>query len=309
MSDNVFFENLKKYRLAKKLTQEKAAELLGVSAQTVSRWECGTTLPDVLMLPEIARLYGVTTDDLFVRTSFGYENYAQRLSSVFENSRDPVDFMRCREEFLKLIRDGKMSLADKWQYGWIHMFMMNYCRDVALEWYQKAVDDGPGTDPDEYSVACMQRIWMYFLLKRDDEILKECREKAGNAPEDSVQTDNLLIALICAGKTEEAYEIFLSVKEKFRDNWHLFIHGGEICEKLGKFDEAEAYFKTAGEIGTCFCDELDCLANLYKKTGRYEKACGCYLKMAEIYGARGYDVETERMKRFAKEAAEQKQSG
>ena len=117
MTNRIFVDNLKKYRLNKNLTQEKAAESLGVNSQTVSRWECGTTLPDVLMLPEIARLYGVTVDDLYKQTSFGYENYAQRLSSVYENSRDPVDFMRCREEFLKLIKQDKMSIADKWQYS------------------------------------------------------------------------------------------------------------------------------------------------------------------------------------------------
>ena len=302
MTDKTFFENLKKFRLARNMTQEKAAEKLGVNPQTVSRWECGTTLPDVLMLPEIARLYGVTVDDFYKKTSFGYENYAQRLCSVFENSRDPVDFMRCREEFLKLIKEDKMSTADKWQYGWIHMFMMNYCRDIALEWYQKAVDDPPEDNPDEYSIACMQRIWMYFLLKREDEIIAECKEKVKNAPDDSIQTDNLLIALIYAEKTEEAYEIFISAKDKFHDNWHLFIHGGDICKKLGRYDEAVSCYKTAGEIGTYFCDDLDCLALLYKETGEYEKASECYLKMAEVYLSRGFDVESEMMKRLAKEA-------
>ena len=308
MTDNVFFANLKKYRLAKEMTQEKAAERLGVNSQTVSRWECGTTLPDVLMLPEIARLYGVTVDDLFTQTSFGYENYAQRLCSVYENSHDPVDFMRCREEFQKLIKQDKMSVADKWQYGWIHMYMMNFCRDVALEWYQKAVDEPPEEDPNEYSIACMQRIWIYFLLKREDEIIAECKEKVKNAPEDSIQTDNLLVALIYAEKPEEAYEIFLSAKDKFRDNWHLFIHGGDICKKLGRFDEAEAYYKTAGEIGTYFCDDLDCLANLYLDTGEYQKASECYLQMAEVYSSRGYDVEAEQMKRYAKEAPEKEKA-
>ena len=308
MTDNVFFANLKKYRLAKNLTQEKAAERLGVNSQTVSRWECGTTLPDVLTLPEIARLYGVTVDDLYKQTSFGYENYAQRLCSVYENSHDPVDFMRCREEFLKLIKQGNMSLADKWQYGWIHMSMMNYCRDTALEWYRKAVDESPAVDPNEYTIACMQRIWMYFLLKREDEIIAECKEKVKQAPEDSIQTDNLLVALLYADKPEEAYGIFMAAKEKFRDNWHLFIHGGDICEKLGRYDEAVGYYKTAGEIGTYFCDDLDCLALLYKKTGEYEKASECYLQMAEIYFSRGYDVEAEQMKRNAKEALEKRKT-
>lgn len=304
MADHVFIENLKKFRMAKNMTQENAAEKLGVNSQTVSRWECGTTLPDVLMLPALAKLYGVTVDDFYQKNSFGYDNYAQRLASVFESSRDPLDFMRCREEFLKLIKDGKMSTADKWQYGWIHMYMMNYCRDVALEWYQNAVDDDPELDPNEYAVACMQRIWMYFLLKRGDEIIAECKENVKNAPDDSIQTDNLLTALLYAEKTEEAYEVFLSAKEQFRDNWRLFIHGGEICEKLGRYDEAERYYKIAGETGTYFCDDLDSLANLYQKTGEYEKARECYLKMAEIYSSRGFDVEAERMKHLAKEASE-----
>ena len=64
------------------------------------------------------------------------------------------------------------------------------------------------------------------------------------------------------------------------------------------------YYKTAGEIGTYFCDDLDCLAQLYKETGECKKASECYLKMAEVYFSRGFDVEAEMMKRSAKEALE-----
>lgn len=306
MNQNIFCENLKKFRLAKNLTQEQAAERLCVNAQTVSRWECGTTLPDALTLPEIARLYGVTVDDFYKKNSFGYANYAQRLSSVFETTRDSVDFMHCREEFLKLIKKGEMSTADKWQYGWIHMAMMNYCRDVALEWYGKAVDDDPDIDPNEHSIACMQRIWMYFLLKRGDEIIDECAEKVKSNPDDSRLADNLLVALSFAEKYEEAYGIFIEAKEKFSDNWHLLIHGGEICKNLGKYDEAIENFEAAGKIGTHFCDDLDCLAMLYNDLGDYDKVYETYMKMAEVYASRGYDVEAERMKQFAEEAKNHK---
>ena len=162
--NTVFSNNLKKFRLQKNYTQEQVADILGVNSHTVSRWECGTTLPDVLLLPEIAKLYEVTIDDLYKKDFVAYGNYAQRLSSVYEKSRDPEDFIQCRNEYLKLMKQGELSTQDKWQYGWIHMYMMNYCRDIAVEWYDKAVNDDPNNDPQNHRIACMQRIWMFFLI-------------------------------------------------------------------------------------------------------------------------------------------------
>ncbi len=100
----VFSNNLKKFRQQKNLTQEQAAELLNVSPHTVSRWECSTTLPDVTLLPKIAKLYCVTIDDFFRETSAAYENYAQRLASHYEATREPEDFMVADLEFRKLIK-------------------------------------------------------------------------------------------------------------------------------------------------------------------------------------------------------------
>lgn len=57
--NQILSQNLKRLRTEKNYTQEEAARLLGVTAQTVSRWECNTTLPDVTLLPEIAKLYCV----------------------------------------------------------------------------------------------------------------------------------------------------------------------------------------------------------------------------------------------------------
>ena len=57
-------------------------------------------------------------------------------------------------------------------------------------------------------------------------------------------------------KIGEAYECFLKAVEKFPDAWELYIHGGEVCGKLEKYDEAIQYFDRAGAIGTPFYDEL-----------------------------------------------------
>lgn len=44
------------------LTQGQVAENLHITTQSVSSWECGNSIPDTEKLPEIAVLYGVTTD-------------------------------------------------------------------------------------------------------------------------------------------------------------------------------------------------------------------------------------------------------
>ena len=44
------------------LTQGQVAERLHIAAQSVSAWECGNSVPDTEKLPELAGLYGVTTD-------------------------------------------------------------------------------------------------------------------------------------------------------------------------------------------------------------------------------------------------------
>ena len=59
-----FGKNLRALRRARELTQEALAERLGVSFQTVSKWERGETLPDIAALPEVAAFFGVTIDAL-----------------------------------------------------------------------------------------------------------------------------------------------------------------------------------------------------------------------------------------------------
>ena len=58
-------------------TQDYVAEKLGVSAQAVSKWENDIACPDIMTLPNIAELYGITIDELFkneeVQSNVKYE--------------------------------------------------------------------------------------------------------------------------------------------------------------------------------------------------------------------------------------------
>ena len=57
-------ENLFQARKKKGLSQEAVAEKLGVSRQTISKWETDETLPDIRQAKKLAVLYGLTLDEL-----------------------------------------------------------------------------------------------------------------------------------------------------------------------------------------------------------------------------------------------------
>ena len=57
-------QKIKELRQENGLTQEDLAEQLGVSFQAISRWENGTTYPDITLLPIIANMFDVTIDYL-----------------------------------------------------------------------------------------------------------------------------------------------------------------------------------------------------------------------------------------------------
>ena len=64
MAKTTMGEFLAILRKSKGMTQQDAADRLGVSNKTVSSWETGASSPDISLLPAIAELYGVTCDEL-----------------------------------------------------------------------------------------------------------------------------------------------------------------------------------------------------------------------------------------------------
>ena len=310
MNSTVFSENMKKFRLAKKYTQEEVAEKLGVTAQSVSRWECGNTLPDVLLLPEIAKLYGVLVDDLFKKHSVAYDNYAQRLSALYEISDDPEDFFRCRLEYQKLMKQGELSLYDKWNYGWIHKAMMYECKDEALKWFDEVLADKTDKNSLPYRRSASMKQAMLFSFGQGEEILKERQREMDEAGgELDVREWILLIeAYENANLHEKALAVCTEALQKFPNNWELCMCTGYEYYEMKKYDEALTWYEKAGEIGTYFCDEKYDIALCYRELGRFKEAYQVYLDIADIHRKNGYDVEAEQALGYAKEIEDQAKS-
>ena len=64
MRENIFRDNLIALRKKKKLSQEDLAEQLGISRQTLSKYETGESIPDINRCKSIADFFDVTVDNL-----------------------------------------------------------------------------------------------------------------------------------------------------------------------------------------------------------------------------------------------------
>ena len=60
----MFHSNLVQLRKLHHLSQEELAEKVGVSRQTLSKWETGESIPDIVRCKQLADVFSVTLDDL-----------------------------------------------------------------------------------------------------------------------------------------------------------------------------------------------------------------------------------------------------
>ena len=287
----VFSKNLKRFRIAKNMTQEQAAEALGISTQTVSRWECNTTLPDVTILPKIASLYCVTIDDLYRESSVAYDNYAQRLGSVFEASHKPEDFMQAYMDYQKLLKSGEYTIEDLRLYGILHQQMMQVCRDKAEEIFDRVIKKGPAEDPETYWSTRRQKGYFLWEIGRNQENIDEFLPLIENGSNDLQEWICLIQAYTFAEDYDAAWKWVQNAEAKFTESAILHIYAGDLMRSMKRYEEAFPHWKRALEMEPEWCDAAYSMASCYEEIGDWENAYATYIQIAENLERRGFDAE------------------
>ena len=126
-------------RKKKGLSQEEVAEKLGISRQTVSKWETDETLPDICQSKKLAILYGVSLDEL-VEFDIDIKEIQEAIDRTSEEVSDKIDWTKAwskkypmlarnqkevdtsgyRAELDRLLRD----LEKKYGYGELDSFLV-----------------------------------------------------------------------------------------------------------------------------------------------------------------------------------------
>lgn len=296
---SVFSENLRRLRQAKGYTQEQVADHLGVSPQSVSRWECGATFPDILLLPAIAEHYCVTVDDLFREGVDSYPNYAQRLLAVFSTTLTKEDFQRADREFQKLFSGSTRTTDDLHAYGVLHEIAMLQCMDQALLAYNEILSRGPEGDLNLYRRTQLQRLHLLSHAGRDDLNLARQKKQLEEQPGNPWSSVLMLAALDFAGQYEESYELFKDAVQRFPNTSELYVFGAGACKRLGRPEEALAWLNKGLEIDPDLIDARYTKAECYEDMGDWKNAMEAWEACAAANEARGFTIEAEEPRKNA----------
>ena len=103
-------ENIRNFRKKNDLTQEALADRLGVTYQSISRWENGTTYPDLELIPAIAEVLAVTVDELLGMPQIEKEKRA--VQTFDELRRECMKRDYDAEKIIDILRDVRRNYLD-----------------------------------------------------------------------------------------------------------------------------------------------------------------------------------------------------
>lgn len=302
MDAAVIANNLRKLRTEKKYTQDQVSQMLSVSPQSVSRWECGTTLPEVTLLPEIAKIFAVTVDDLFREDCLAYANYAQRLLAVYEASGKFEDFIAARREFQKLLASGTPSRDDLRSYGILHQYLMLHSADEAMLHFN-IVLESPERDSVYYS-TWRQKLSLMVQMGQWKEAVRRVQEQLDMDKDHPEHWAMMIHVYEYSEQPEKAQEYLNKALLMFPDHAIFHIYAGDLCRAQGNYDEAFQHWEKSLSLDDRFMDARYAMASCYEEMGQYDKAYAAWQALASEMDRRGWVIEKDYPVKMAQKCKE-----
>ena len=269
---------IKSLRLSACMTQEQLAQQLGVSAQAVSKWESGTNMPDIQMLPDLSVIFGITIDELFAMTD---EHRMKRIENMIENVRiiPEADF-RNSERYLKsCLGKDDLDAEATLLLAMLYNKRANEYHELAKPLARGALRKLPGRkdafsavfdaeggpymdwncinhaamidfykeETEKHAVDIRYYFWLLDLLI-DDCRTAEAREYAERmrAVEHSYHYE-MYMGCICRAECDlpGALDWWQKMLDRYPEKWQVWFEYGSFTAKLGRYDEALEYFRRA----------------------------------------------------------------
>jgi len=208
-NQKIFGEKLKNYRKAQNVTQEEAAEKIGVSGQAVSKWENGECLPDVYNLKLIGQVYRISIDSLLDIVDDRKEKIIQTikvLGATFELVEKPETILAGKIIYAK---DFPNAQSFNCAINSIDKFQKQLIYDRVVDCVQPVYDMALSDDFYEYYNSKICRF------------LGIVRETTNEHQPEGVDVYKMPKSLYIRGYTDDAMARCIFVKEKC-EIWEIF---------------------------------------------------------------------------------------
>ncbi|MGM9619016.1 MAG: helix-turn-helix domain-containing protein [Oscillospiraceae bacterium] len=300
-------KQIKFLRLQRGITQETLADVLGVSAQAVSKWEREAALPDMQLLPALSAYFGVTIDELFALSD---ETRMERIQNMLYDER-VLDRAVAERETAFLLEKARREPENGRPHellAELELHLAQEHRDRAAAYAKEALTREPdrklahrdlveamgGKLADWCAVNHRELIdWYKDFVERhphvlrgylwlmdqliDDQRFDEARVYCERmAAVDGSFCTPLYRGLICwhEGNRDKAMSIWEQMCRDWPEDWMVSLSMGDAMVRAGRYEEARDYYRRALEIQEPprYTDGADSIAQLCELQGDYSGA-------------------------------------
>lgn len=264
---------IRRYRREKGMTQEEMANILGVTAPAVNKWENGVSMPDITLLAPIARLLDISLDTLLAFK----EELTKEEIAAFVKKVDEIYKIALFEEAFHWIKDKIKEYPNCLELIWQ--------LTTILDAQRMTRDISDSEKYDAYIIANYERV-----LKSEDEMLRSKaadslfsyyirNEEYERAEEymkyfsyDSPERKRKQAMIYSnSGRNEEAYKAYEELLFSSYGELSLIFHGiYQIAMKENNLEKARQIVKKQEE-----------LARLFEMGKYHEVSCGLELAVVE----------------------------
>lgn len=254
---------IRKYRKEKGMTQEEMAGRLGVTAPAVNKWENGNSTPDIGLLAPIARLLGITVDELLSfreeLTEEEIRQFIQEMDERLKSGSFEEALQWSRQMIERYPGSGKLILCiavqlDAWRLVEKVQDAEKYDTCIS-DWYNRALE----SEDEDVRFQAVEALYGFYFRKEEYEKAESYLNyySAQNPEKKRKQAD------ICwkTGRMEDAYRMYeellfagcgridlyltnlfrLAVEEKDMDKARLIVEKQVVLARLfdrGRYQEA-----------------------------------------------------------------------
>ena len=263
-------EVIRKYRKEKNMTQEEMANRLGVTAPAVNKWENGASMPDVALLAPIARLLGVSLDELLSYnenlTESEEANIVGGIYAILNTEKPDVVYQRIVDIVREYPNAENLNLTLTTLLNARSFLLTGKERKKYDEWIQSSFENLLHTDDEKIKMQAVDGLYAFFISREKYEEAEECLEYYSELNPDRKR--KLATIYVGTGKYEEAYKALEEVLFSNYQTLSGLLHEiYMVAVKTGDLEKAEAII----EKESAFADLFE-MGEYHKNAGRLSLA-------------------------------------